>query len=193
MLGPVLRGEKISLEPARSEFLTEFIFWFADTHVTRYLAYRSPMSLKQEEEWFDNVAADRNTVHWTIMAGQRPIGVTGIHNIDWINRNAITGTVIGVQSEWGKGYATEAVRLRTDFAFPTLGLEGLETHSFAENAGMHKALERSGHRRIGVRTHAQFRMGEWHDSILFELLAEDWWSVRRNNEAEARQDRRSTP
>lgn len=174
MLGPILRGQLITLEPARKEFLPEFIGWFADTEVTRYLLSRFPLSLKQEEEWFENTSQDRNTVHWTIMLGERPVGVSGIVAIDWISRGAKTGTIIGVKSEWGKGYATESVRLRTAFAFQELGLERLESESFAVNAGMHKALERSGYRRIGTRSRARFREGAWHDSVIFELLRSDW-------------------
>ncbi len=174
VLGPILRGEKISLEPARAEFLPDFIRWFADPVVTRYLLIICPPSEDQEAEWFHQTSRDPNTVHWTIVREERPIGVSGIHNIDWINRSAITGTMIGLPSEWGKGYASEGVRLRTRFAFDQLGLERLETHSFEENGGMHKALERSGYRRIGTSRKSMYRGGQWHNTVLFELLREDW-------------------
>ncbi len=174
MLGPVLNGEKVTLGPACPEYLPEFIRWFADPQVTRYLLNRFPLSLKQEEEWFENASRDRNLVHWTMLLGDRPVGVSGIHQIDWMNRSAMTGTIIGVPSEWGKGYASEAVRLRTKFAFQELALERLETQSFAVNHGMHKALERSGYRRIGVRRRVYFRSGEWHDAVSFELLRDEW-------------------
>ena len=174
MLGPVLVGEKIRLEPSRTEFLPEYIRWFSDMQVTKYLLSRFPMSLEQEEEWFTNTARDRNIVHWAITADDRVIGVTGIHGIDWVSRTAITGTIIGIPQEWGKGLATEAVSLRTDFAFRELNLQRLETESFAPNKGMHKALERSGYRQIGTRTRSQYRDGQWHDTVLFELLRENW-------------------
>lgn len=174
MFGPMLQGQKVRLEPTRQEFLPLFIRWFADTAVTRYLLLRCPLTLKQEEEWFDSTARNRDAVHWTICVDQRPIGVTGIHDIDWIHRGAVTGTIIGERAEWGKGFASEAVSLRTAFAFDELNLERLETHSLGPNAGMHKALERSGYRRIGTRTRSMFREGQWHDTFLFELLRADW-------------------
>ena len=177
MLGPVIEGTQVRLEPTKAEYLQEYIRWFSDLTVTRYLLLRCPMSLKQEEEWFENTARDRNTVHWAIVADGRPIGVTGIHNIDWINRGATTGTVIGIPSEWGKGHASEAVHLRTAFAFNELNLERLETFSFAPNKGMHKALKRAGYREIGVRRRSMFREGEWFDTMLFELLRQEWETV----------------
>lgn len=174
MLGPILRGEKISLEPAQLEDLPIFIRWFADPDITRTLLVRFPPSLKQEEEWYDRVASDDTTVHWKLVAGGRTIGVTGIHDIDRLNRHATTGTVIGERSEWGKGYASEAVRLRTVFAFEELGLERLETESFAHNRPMHRALEKSGYSKIGTRHRYIYRGGEWLDAHIFELLRDDW-------------------
>ena len=43
--------------------------------ISRYLIMRTALSLKQEEEWFDEVSRDRNTVHWTIVRNGTPIGV----------------------------------------------------------------------------------------------------------------------
>jgi ribosomal-protein-alanine N-acetyltransferase len=179
MLGPVLKGDLISLEPARKEYLQTFIDWFSNTDITRYLLRRTTMSIDQEGEWFERVSHDQNAVHWTIMLGGVPIGVTGLHAIDWINRRAVTGTAIGVKEYWGRGYASEVVRLRTTFAFDELNLESLETHSMAPNKGMHKALERSGYRQIAVRSRAYFREGQWQDAYLFELLRDDWRALRQ--------------
>jgi [ribosomal protein S5]-alanine N-acetyltransferase len=174
MLGPILRGETITLEPAKPADLPLFVRWFADTDVTRYLLARFALSPSQEEEWYESVARNDSTVHWAIVADGATIGVSGIHQIDWINRHAQTGTVIGERSQWGKGFGSEAVRLRTAFAFDELGLERLETHSLVENVGMHRALEKSGYRNIARRRHVHWRAGRWHDDFLFELLRDEW-------------------
>jgi RimJ/RimL family protein N-acetyltransferase len=174
MLGPIVRGEIVSLEPATPDDLPLFCSWFASLEVTRYLLIRFPPSLQMEEEWYRRMAASNDTVHWAIRAESRTVGVSGIHEIDWLNRHATTGTIIGDPADWGKGYATEAARLRTAFAFNDLGLERLETQSFAENIGMHRALQRAGYREIGRRRHTQFADGRWHDTLIFELLREEW-------------------
>ncbi|MBV9281844.1 MAG: GNAT family N-acetyltransferase, partial [Chloroflexi bacterium] len=70
--------------------------------------------------------------------------------------------------------ASEAVRLRTAYAFQELGLERLESQSFVPNVAMHRALEKSGYQRIGRKRHAVFRGGAWHDLVMFELLRDDW-------------------
>lgn len=161
MLGPVIQGERILLEPVRPEFLPEYIRWFSDPRVTRYLASVFPMTIKQEEEWFEITARDPNRVHWAIVVDGKPVGNTSLQFINWVHRSAQSGTAIGVPTEWGKGYASEAVKLRTRFAFEELNLERLEAESFAPNKGMHKALMRSGYRQIATRTHARYGQDEW--------------------------------
>ena len=53
---------------------------------------------------------------------ERHIGFLGLHAINWRNRSATGGLVIGERSAWGRGYATDAVAVRTGFAFAQLGL-----------------------------------------------------------------------
>jgi hypothetical protein len=46
MLGPVIEGERIRLEPPRAEHLATYGRWFEDMEVTRYLLYRNPFTHK---------------------------------------------------------------------------------------------------------------------------------------------------
>src|SRR5579884_1512655 len=174
MLGPILHGEKLTLAPATADDLPLFCAWFANMEVTRYLIMRFPPSLGMEEEWFKRVSSANDTVYWVMKVDDRTVGSSALHEIDWTNRSATTGTLIGDPADWGKGYASEATRLRTAFAFDELGLERLETESFADNLGMHRALMRSGYRELGRRRHARYAGGRWHDTVIFELLREDW-------------------
>ena len=174
MFGPILRGETVSLEPRREEDLHLYLSWFADTQVTRTLLRRSVPSPRQEEEWLHNAASSDSGVAWRIVVDGRTIGGTGIDAIDWLNRHGVTGLFIGDRSEWGKGYASQAVALRTAFAFRELGLERLESESFEHNIAMHRALEKSGYHKIGRRRRHIYRDGGWNDVFIFEVLREEW-------------------
>ena len=112
MLGPILEGERVRLEPPRPEFLPAYQRWFADMEVTRYLLYRFPFTTKWEEEWLEQLGRDPNQVLWAIVLRHngKLIGNTAIEKIDWRNRRGQTGTVIGEKDEWGKGYAGESMR-----------------------------------------------------------------------------------
>jgi len=111
---------------------------------------------------------------WGIAREGRTIGAAFIVGIDWMNRQAETTLMLGDRSAWGQGFATEAVRLRTRYAFQELGLERLESNSVADNIGMHRALERSGYRNIGRKRHCFYRHGIWRDRFMFEVLRAEW-------------------
>ena len=176
MLGPVIEGERIRLEPPRLEYCPAYQRWFADTEVTRYLRYRTPASAKQQEEWLEETARDEHTVIWAIVLRDsgKLIGNTALEKIDWRNRRAESGTVIGEKGEWGKGYATEAMRLRTGYAFRELGLEKVYTFVFLPNDASRQALERVGYRQCGLHRRHLYLDGGWHDAWLGEILRDEW-------------------
>ena len=82
--------------------------------------------------------------------------------------------MIGEKDEWGKGYAGEAMRLRTRYGFRELGLESLTTSAVIANEGSRRGLERAGYRQCGVRRHHYFIDGCWHDVWLGEVLRDEW-------------------
>ena len=108
MLGPILEGERVRLEPPRPEYLPVYQRWFADMEVTRYLLYRFPFTAKAEEEWLEQVGKDPHQVMWAIVLRHdgHLIGNTSIETIDWRNRRCETGKNDGApEGENGQGLA----------------------------------------------------------------------------------------
>lgn len=174
MFGPVIVGERVRLVPLTTEMLPNYVRWFADLEVIRYMSLVAPPTLEMEREWFDKASRSESDLLWAVTVGDRHIGSTGLHAIDWRNRHAVTGNLIGDKTEWGNGYGSEAVRLRTRYAFEMLGLEKLSTQVFAENVASRRALEKSGYRTVGIARREYFRDGRWHDLWLGEVLADEW-------------------
>lgn len=174
MFGPVLRGEKVTLRPPGEGDAAKVIEWFADMEVTRYLNLVFPPSIQQEEDFLKRIGESKNDVWWAIEAEGRTIGATGIHAIDWINANAATGTIIGDKSCWRKGYGSEAMALRTEYAFRQLNLHKLKSSAFMENEPSKRALQKAGYREVGVFREDFWREGKWHDHWEAEVLRADW-------------------
>jgi RimJ/RimL family protein N-acetyltransferase len=174
MFGPVLKGQKVTLRPPDATDAARFIAWFADLEVTRYLGTTFPLSLQGEEEALKRLGEAKDTVFWVIEADAKAIGGIGIHRIDWISANAITGIVIGDKGSWRKGYASEAMALRTAYAFRQLNLHKLKSETFAENEGSKRALQKSGYRNVGTFREELWRDGVWHDKMQWEVLRTDW-------------------
>lgn len=174
MFGPLIPGKIVTLRPPVPEDAPHWLEWIADMEVTRYILRRNVPALHEEEEWFKRTAEDKNSVYWSLEAEGTHIGGTGIHAIDWINGHAITGTVIGEKRFWRRGVASEAMALRTRFAFRELRLHKLNSGAFVENQGSRRALTKSGYREVGVHREEFWREGRWHDLWVCEVLRADW-------------------
>ena len=76
----------------------------------------------------------------------------------------------------GKGYAGEAMRLRTRYAFHELGLQKLITTVVGPNDASRRGLERAGYRQCGLYRRHFLVDGQWHDMWIGEIFKDDWES-----------------
>ncbi len=176
MYGPRIEGARVTLAPPAPEYahVEDDLRWFRDPVVTRYLNLRNPQTREQHEEYRRLMARSETDVFWAIMLGERNIGNMGIHNIDWRNRSAKTGIVIGEKDCWGHGYAVEAMRLRTAYAFNELGLETITTNVYGPNEASRRALQRAGYHTVGWLRRHIYLEGAFHDVWLGEVVRDEW-------------------
>ena len=181
MFGPVLRGEKCTLRPPRKDELSIYQRWFEDVDVLRFTPGIGPLSDAKEEEWFDRVGEDPNAVQWVIEVDGKPVGFTGIGGINWRHSNGETGIAIGDKSLWGKGIASEAMKLRTAFCFRELNLHKIRTRAFMENEASKRALQKAGYRETGIQREEMYREGRFRDIWMGEVLRDDWERVQQKD------------
>lgn len=174
MFGPRLAGSACALRPLREDELEVMLRWFEDPQVTIAMGRRFPPGLPEEREWLERTGRDPNCVMWGIEVDGRLVGSCGIHMIDWLNQHASTGTVIGSREHWRRGIGSEAMALRTEFAFTQTTLRKLNSSYLETNPASGRAQARSGYREVGRRRAQYFRDGRWVDEILTEVLREDW-------------------
>jgi Acetyltransferases, including N-acetylases of ribosomal proteins len=83
------------------------------------------------------------------------------------------------RAHWGRGYATEAARAGLAFAFETLGLHRVWARCQPENVASWRVMEKLGMRREGHFVRCQRIRDRWVDNYFYAILAEEWWSARR--------------
>lgn len=174
MLGPILSDSFVTLAPIEPKHLENYCRWFADREVIRYMKIQTPPTLADEQVWLERTAQSDRDIIWGLFVEGQHIGSTGIHRIDWRNRRAQTGIVIGDRTWWGRGVATRSHAMRTRYAFEQLNLEKLVTNVLEGNTASRRALERAGYGTVGVYRHHEYRDGRWHDTWIGELLRENW-------------------
>jgi RimJ/RimL family protein N-acetyltransferase len=173
------KGERARLVPPdRTLHLENALAWLNDPEITAALKLNLGITRRQEELFFDRIEDRRDTEFtWAILdATERHIGFIGLHEINWRHRWAVGGLLIGERSAWGRGYATDAVRIRTRFAFGELGLHRIEGHTM--NPAMKRVYEKCGYRHEGLARRKFWRDGRWHDADLYAILDEDWFGSR---------------
>jgi len=81
------------------------------------------------------------------------IGNTGFHRIDWLNRWAELGIVIGEKTYWNQGYGTEAVQAMVAIAFTLLNLNRVQLEVYDFNHRARRAYEKAGFRLVPRQPH----------------------------------------
>lgn len=169
-------GEKIRLVPLeKTRHFDNMLRWLNDPDVTnRTLMGDFPIGKLTEEAWFDRLtSADPLVATEVVFAIETldgtHIGVTGVHMIEWRHGAAKTGTLIGPADCRGKGYGSEAVTLRTRYAFDVLGLRLLLSEVFDDNPRMIRALEKAGYQRVGLIPRRFWKRGGYRDLVTLAI------------------------
>lgn len=98
------------------------------------------------------------------------IGNIKLGEIDWLNLHSHLGILIGDSKEWGKGYATNAIRLMSDFAVNNLGLNTLVAGCYEENLGSYRAFVKANWKYVGrIPNYWETNEGYRSDQILLSF------------------------
>jgi RimJ/RimL family protein N-acetyltransferase len=82
------------------------------------------------------------------------------------------GIIIGDKQQWGKGYATEAIKLLTEHGFDKIGLHKISAGIYANNPGSIKAFHAAGYEVEGRHKQTYLCNGEYVDEIMVSKWAE---------------------
>ena len=179
--GPVLsiEGELVALGPLRRELLPMYQRWINDLGTTRTLDLPpQPMTIEKEQAWYEGQSKTEHDTTFTIYEREtlRPIGNTGLHEIDHRNGTTTYGIVIGEPDCRGKGYGTETTRLMLDFAFTALGLHNVMLMVFEFNPAGIAAYRKAGFKEIGRRRKSRMMGGKLWDDIYMDCLSSEFES-----------------
>lgn len=177
----MIYGERVRLRAIERSDIPTFVRWFNDPEVRRYLLAYAPMSIAQEERWFeDMLQRQQRREEFVFVVEARvgdewaPIGNVGLHRINWKDRCATFGIVLGEKAYWDQGYGTDATRTILRFAFEELNLNRVGLEVLAENARAQRCYEKAGFCYEGTRRQAAFFEGAYHDSLIMSVLREEF-------------------
>lgn len=151
-----------------------YLGWLSDPNINTYLEARfnPPRSLSELATYIADVNASSHSLLLGIFLanGDCHIGNIKLGPIDWNHKVGDVGFLIGDPLQWGKGYASKAIALLSDFAFAQLGLIKLTAGCYAENKGSCRALQKAGFVEEGRRISQWVVAGGRQDGILLGRL-----------------------
>lgn len=178
MKNPFLIGTRIYLRAMERADAPHCLAWFNHPEITRTLLAYRPINLRAEEEFIDKATQSEHDLVLGIVLkdGDRLIGGTGLHHLDFKNRHASFGITIGDKEEWGKGYGTEATGLMIQHAFETLNLNRVWLHVYEYNERGIRVYTKLGFEKEGVLRQDTYREGRYWDTIVMAILRQEWES-----------------
>jgi RimJ/RimL family protein N-acetyltransferase len=181
---PRLFGEKVMLREYQKGDLTHMREWVNDPEIVDNLSdiFLHAHSLNETENFLDAILEGKseNQIHFVI-ADKQPgnyIGQIDIIRIDWKNRVAELGIVIGKKDLLGKGFGTDAIKLLQYFVFEKLNLNRLQLSLHDYNKRAYKCYLKCGFIEEGRSRQSFFINGHYTDRIFMGILQEEYYRLK---------------
>jgi len=172
-------ADKMRLRAIEKEDLPTFTRWFNDPEVRQGLMVFLPLSLTEEEKWYQGVLASPQEERPLVIDieddGQWvTIGNCGFFNINWRNRSAEVGICIGEKQYWNKGFGTKSMQLLFQHGFNTLNLNRIALHVYENNPRAVRSYEKAGFVHEGRMRQVHYQNGQYYDAHLMSVIRSEW-------------------
>lgn len=130
-----------------------------------------PVSIDTQEQWLENIIdTTSNNKRFIIerVDNNKPIGLIGLYDINWIHRTAEIGLFIGDGSEQGNGYAKIAYEIIESFAKKDLNLRKIKLFVVYNNNKALSLWKSVGFSEIGKLSRERYIDGEYLDLVIME-------------------------
>lgn len=158
-------GNVVFLSELTEDDATEnYAHWLNDPEVNRWLETRN-VTIPELKKYILEKRENPNAVLFGIFWNENGehIGNIKLEPIDHEKKEATIGILVGEKEYWGKGAATEATNLATDYAFSVLKMRAVTLGVIPENKPALRVYEKCGF--AVVRTDPKVMN---HDGILYD-------------------------
>ena len=170
-------GTKVYLRPFEHDDITdEYLDWVNDKSINSYiLATGFPISRDRAVEYIEN-SQPPHAAYFAIcdIVTGTHIGNARLSLIDWINRVATYGRILGHDDFRGKGYGSDALVQLLRYGFHQLGLNRIWSSAVAENLESLGSNDKVGMSREGKIREYVYANGKFHDTIILAMLRRDF-------------------
>jgi serine protease AprX len=174
---PVLAGEQILLRELRVEDAPSLLAMLTTEEVSRFIS-PPPTTVEGFERfiaWTHHERAQGNYICYGVVpAGMTTaVGLFQLRSLEPGFGSCEWGFALGSQF-WGTGMFASGARAILNFGVDVLGAQRFEARAAVANGRGNGALRKIGAVQEGVLRRSFLRNGQYHDQVLWSILAEDW-------------------
>lgn len=177
---PRIYGERIMLREFKEEDLGSMRKWVNDPEIVDLLIdeFLYPHTLNYTENYLNLILEDKISNEKNFVIADKKteeyIGSITLTKIDWKNRRAELGIVVGRKELLGKGIGTEAIKLLQKFAFERMNLNKIELELQDYNSHAYKTYIKCGFVEEGRKRQHFFINNKYNDKIIMSILKEEY-------------------
>ena len=174
---PVLTGSSFTLREMRLEDAPSLLAMLTTEEVARFIS-PPPTTVQGFERFIAWAARERAAGTYACFAvvpagTDTAVGIFQVRSLEPGFGSAEWGFALG-SAFWGNGMFAQGARLVLDFAFDVIGAHRLEARAAVANGRGNGALRKIGAVQEGLLRRSFLRNGQYHDQVLWGILAEDW-------------------
>lgn len=181
-LGGTIRGKKTTLRLPAEADLEAYNRWMADMRVRgAHRVWHEPAMPATWKERFKEIAKDKQTVLWSIDAGENFVGFALGQFWSMGNGFDLNQFVID-PDEWRKGYGADAALALHRYLFDYLDLRVSTVDLRADNVAALRITEKLGYTEFAHGHEVHYRDGAYVDELKLRMEKETWqerWSAER--------------
>lgn len=178
---PVLAGDQFVLRELRIEDAPTLLAMLTTEEVSRFIS-PPPTTVEGFERfiaWTQHERAQGNYICYGVVpAGMTTaVGLFQLRSLEPGFGSCEWGFALGSQF-WGTGLFVKGDRAILDFGVDVVGLQRFEARAAVANGRGNGALRKIGAVQEGVLRRSFLCHGQYHDQVLWSVLAEDWRLLR---------------
>jgi len=159
--------------------------WANDPSIQKMLGgWHFPVSGQDQNKWLSSLNCNSINQRFVIELIKKKIviGYTTLTSIDWKNKNAYTGLLIGDSKYRGQGLGVEAVMTVMKYAFNELGMQNLDTDIIEYNSiSLKTYVDKCGWTIQGTKKNWYFRNGRWWNKIILGINCNEYKNLIKTN------------
>jgi RimJ/RimL family protein N-acetyltransferase len=178
-----ISGKKVLLRAIELDDAYLLHKWANDPNLWDLLGgWHFPNSLNSTRAWIEGLQKDPLNQRFAIESENLGlIGTANLIDIDWKNRNAFHGMMLGDKDIRGKGLGKDTIMAIMRYAFEELNLERLDGSIIEYNTASFQAYTKCGWKQEGVLRNWYFRKNRYWNKILVGITKSDYFDLIKQN------------